>query len=390
MNMQHARHVEIASSDQFDLSRWSSGFPAPLHEHAAELLLDHEKRQAATFDGRSKISAEAARQYRSRLTSYLGGADRYYAFRQMLRAKRGHYRQGIIRNGKVREQLAAARLDEINAIIRYNGKDPNEIKEIARLSFATVPLNWPPGEGDVIPRPIGEPIPPRSSSATRLTQFASCSSSHNLIYPKDGYCGFKDLSDCAQNILGSSISMGTGDAGDADQFTAQVDCWFEFYTIAPASGQLRIDVEAYGLDGRNRLHTHDEVGFSDSTTRKAVSLFVHVIALTNASTVNELLCYQPWWDWTYQTAIDHDISDDISFAGKLLPTATAQSGITPYLLGQNEVMPFITNGALHNSPMLLRVGMRREETVFTNDVSIQSDTDGRIHIPAVYLSNYPP
>jgi len=164
------------------------------------------------------------------------------------------------------------------------------------------------------------------------------------------------------------------------------DCWFEAFTTAPGAGQLRIDVEAYGLDGINHLHTNDEVGFSDSRTRKSASLFVHVIAPT--ANVNELMCYNPFWDFSFDTAKDHDINDDIIYP-KPLPSASAQSGITPYILGQNQVMPFITNAALHSAPLIIRIGMRRQESIFTNDVSIQSDTTGRIEIAGVWISAYP-
>jgi len=390
MDMQHA----VVSNNRFDLSGWASGFPASIHERANERSQDRQARRTALFDERRKLAAAATEKYRTMLTSYLGGADQYYAFRHMLCAKRGQYREGLIRSGNARAALTAAFRDEIDAIIGYNGKDPEKIKEIARIAFASVPLDFPPdppvGEPGtkVFPHGPGEPTPPTPSDATVLTQFGSCGNSHKLIYPKDGYCGFKDLSDCSQNILGSAISMGTGDAGDADNFTAEVDCWLEVYTMAPTAGQLRIDVEAYGLDGINHLHTHDEVGYSDSSTNKAASLFVHVMSLTNAANVDELLCYNPFWDFSYQTAIDHDIYDNIVYP-RPLPSATAQSGITPYILGQNKVMPFVTNGALHNSPIAVRVGLRRQESIFTNDVSIQSDTDGRIQIASISLSHFP-
>lgn len=391
MNIQRGATIAALSTNHLDLANWGSGFPASIYQSAMERVRDFDRKQAADFEERRRCRAEAAHRYRHELVACLGGEDRYRAFRRLLRVKRAQYRASMIRNGKSREALARALVDEINTIVRYNGIEPERIKTMAdQIVFAIRPTNVPRDDDSGVRTPpshLGEPIP-LPDNPTSYSQFASCSNSHNLSWPRDGYGGFKDLSDCAANILGSSISMGTGDAGDADTFDAQVDCWLELFTMGPP-GPLRVDVEAYGIDGINHLHTHDEVGWSDSITSKSTALFVHVIALTNASGVNEFMCRDTWWDWSYQTGKDHDINDDIGFAGKRLPTATAQSGMTPYQLGQNEVAPYITHGALNSSPVLVRIGMRRQDTISTNDVSIQSDTESRIHVASVALSNSP-
>jgi len=225
MDVLRTRHSEALASPSLDLSTWSSGFPASIHERATAIADEHAARQSAVFDERRKVVASAALQYRTKLTFYLGGADRYYAFRHMLCAKRGQYRRGLARSGEAHAALSTALREEINAIIRFNGKSPEEIREIARISFASVPGNFPIDDPTttVFPHGPSAPIPPMPSSAIRLTGFDNCRISHNLVFPSDGYGGFENLSDCRRHILGSSIRMGTGDAGDADNFTAEVD-----------------------------------------------------------------------------------------------------------------------------------------------------------------------
>ncbi len=393
MVTQHARHFETTAKGHFNLDNWGLGLPASAHERAAELVRNHECRETAIAEKRRKAFADAAEQYRTRLTTYLGGPDQYYALRHLLREKRSQYRYSVMRNANARESIAISIRSEIDAIIRASGKDPNEIRMIANTSILT-PAQVPPTNVPVGPilhiategANTGT-IPPKPASAIEFGKFASGSCSHSLIAPSDGYSGFKDLTSSATNIIGSVIEMGTGDAGGGDNFEATVDSWLELHTTA-GPDKLRIDVEAYGIDGTNFLHTHDEAGISDSVTKKSVQLFVHVMSLAG-STVDELMFADPWWQWNYKTAADHDITNDIGFTGKRIETFTARSGITPFILGTNPVAPFITNSRLFGVPVHIRVGMRRYETIYTDDVSIQSKTDGRVHVASVSVSNFP-
>jgi hypothetical protein len=162
-------------------------------------------------------------------------------------------------------------------------------------------------------------------------------------------------------LVGISVTMDDGDAGDFDYASGDGFSAIAFGFVPPATGLVEVLVDAQSVEGSHRLQTRDEWGWSNSSTGQTNYLLLDVLHPNVAEP-----SYAEMSRFSASTSEDHDYHRENLVRGQHYFAHLFSAGPVP--AGQSVVVV---------------VGTREFDISGTNDVEIHSKSDFRWFVNSV-------